>query len=189
MSDPRDISYPPKPDARGSAKRYHNRRAYYFGRHNSPDSYTLFAAWKERLVETGEAPNVQDIREQLARRKELESLERETVSHAEKLSIQDRSAAMSWLSGVPAILLALAASIALCCGAFFGSRVRSRAVDDISLSLEEVERIRGLRLYEEMRVEQIQSKPNRAEKLAKLTEKLIRLGPADGKLHREKDSS
>jgi len=67
MTDPKDISYPEKSDARGSAKKYHKRRAYYFGRHNTPESYSLFAIWKQRLIETGEAPPVSEVKEILGR--------------------------------------------------------------------------------------------------------------------------
>ena len=65
-SEPKDLTYPEKPDSNGYAKKYFKRRAYYFGAHNSPESFMLFGEWKRRLVETGSAPEVKKLRKELA---------------------------------------------------------------------------------------------------------------------------
>ena len=60
-----DLSYPVKPDPKGYARAYYERRAYYFGPHNTPESFVLFCEWRKRLIETGEPPAVKDVKAEL----------------------------------------------------------------------------------------------------------------------------
>ena len=38
----------------------------YFGAHNTPESFLLFGEWKRQLIETGKAPEVKQIRKDMA---------------------------------------------------------------------------------------------------------------------------
>jgi hypothetical protein len=67
-----DLSYPPKPDNKGYAKRYWERRAYYFGPHNTPESFMLFGEWRKRLIETGEAPDMKSLKAELRKERPTE---------------------------------------------------------------------------------------------------------------------
>ena len=60
------LSYPPKDDKKGSARVNWKRRWYYFGKHNTPESFQLFVEWRRRLIETGEPPETKLLRKDLA---------------------------------------------------------------------------------------------------------------------------
>ena len=60
-----DLSYPTKPDNKGYAKKWYAQRFYYFGLHNTAESFVLFGEWRKRLIETGEPPSVKELKAEL----------------------------------------------------------------------------------------------------------------------------
>ncbi|MFK8114548.1 MAG: hypothetical protein AB8B91_20270 [Rubripirellula sp.] len=60
------LTYPPKDDGKGSARINWQRRGYYFGKHNTSESFQLFCEWRSRLIETGDPTEVRIIRRDLA---------------------------------------------------------------------------------------------------------------------------
>ena len=60
-----DLSYPTKADNKGYARKTYAQRLYYFGPHNTADSFVLFGEWRRRLIETGEAPDVKELKAEL----------------------------------------------------------------------------------------------------------------------------
>lgn len=56
-----ELRYPKSADPQGAASVDHVR-PHYLGPHESPLSYIVFGLWKHRLSETGEAPEVRELR-------------------------------------------------------------------------------------------------------------------------------
>ena len=127
-----DIIYPALPDARGTARVYHNRTPYYMGPHESPASHMVFGLWKHKLVKTGVAPSTKELRLQ------VDSLLKGEVN-------VKRPMRSVWPMAF------FFASACLFCG-WLGSRISSTQdsprVDGISLSANETEFIRGRRMTE-----------------------------------------
>lgn len=166
MSDAADLCYPPKADANGTAKKYYRRRAYYFGRHNTPESFILFGEWKRRLVETGEPPEVKTVRIDLEH------------------SINERARGSKirpyvWPAVTAVSSMLLAASITASVLIF--STVAVPMVDGQPLTTEEALIIRGVRRYEG--TARAVSR-NRAARLPEIYSRVLKLGPNDGPLHR-----
>ena len=163
MSDAADLCYPPKADANGTAKKYYRRRAYYFGRHNTPESFILFGEWKKRLVETGEPPEVKTVRVDLEH------------SLGER---QRKFPAYVWPLVTAFSSIILAASITASVMIFSSQGIAK--VDGIPITTEESLIIRGLRQYEGTRQAQSRS---RAQEIPKQYRLIKDLGPNDGPLH------
>lgn len=165
--DPGDLSYPEKPDANGYAKKYYKRRAFYFGPHNSPESFLLFGEWKRRLVETGVAPEVRAIRKDLA--------QQSTPSPHLALGgpIERKPGQLALVSGVASVIL-IGAVLA---SAKIISSSMGPTVDGITLTNEEIDLIRGMRLHQE---DLSRTHPTRGERIADLTMRLMEEGPIRG---------
>ncbi len=94
-----DITYPATADARGSTRINHQRRPYYLGPFESPQSYIMFGLWKHRLMETGEPPETKDLRPLVDRLLGEEPATSETFSTAiRKLTSLNFLAACACLS-------------------------------------------------------------------------------------------
>lgn len=59
------LTYPENPDKRGLARKYWKDRSYSFGRHNTAESWVVFSAWREHLIETGEALLTSEVQAKL----------------------------------------------------------------------------------------------------------------------------
>ncbi len=163
-----DLTYPEKPDAHGGARRYFKRKAYYFGPHNSPDSFVLFGEWKRQLIESGSASDVKLIRKDLVR--------------AAK-SVSDRpsrAAPFQWqtIVGFAAIFLLMMATVLV--GVKFLSSPPVPVVDGVAMTEDEINILRGVRIHNTGRTNRIDA---RAKRTAELTNKLMEEGLASGKLH------
>ena len=132
-----DVTYPDKADTNGYAKRYYRRKAYYFGAHNTPDSFTLFGEWKRQLIETGTPPEVKQVRRDLAHRR--------SQSADDSLQIRGRN-------GLTLSLFAFAGIACLSVLTIGGAKILSTrtppTVDGKALSSQEIDVIRGLRQHE-----------------------------------------
>lgn len=128
-----DISYPNLPDARGSARVYHNRTPYYMGPHDSPLSHLVFGLWKHNLSKTGVAPSTKEIRSQV-----------ESLLKGE--AIGQKPSRPKWLM---AFFLSLVCVLGGWAGSKFSSTLDSPLVDGIPLSANETEFIRGRRVEAE----------------------------------------
>ncbi len=165
MSEAADLCYPPKPDANGTAKKYYRRRAYYFGRHNSPESLILFGEWKRRLIETGEPPEVKTVRIDLEH-----SMEKNERVRKVRLYL--------WPTATVASSIALAVAITVCV-VIFSTRDLPR-VDGRPLTAEEMLFVRGLRQHYANVDDTTRTQP---ERIADLYARLKDKGPFDGPLH------
>ena len=163
-SDPKDLTYPDKPDSNGYAKKYFKRRAYYFGAHNSPESFMLFGEWKRRLVETGSAPEVKKLRKELAQQA-IPSSHLHLSAPVERNPLQ-----LATLAGA-AFLLFFAAVLV---SAKILSSKMGPTVDGISLTNEEIDFVRGLRTHSN---ELYQIGKDRAARIADLTAQVMEEGP------------
>ena len=164
ISEAAELAYPDKPDANGYAKKYYKRRAFYFGPHNSPESFLLFGEWKRRLIASGEPPEVKQVRKELAHQA-LPTPHRPPQPAGREKPLQY---ALS-VSVAAAALLLWAAIHRL-------SRPPATAptVDGITLSNEEIDFIRGIRRQEfEFAAEQ----QNNGNETANLLHELLKEGP------------
>ncbi len=156
------IAYPAKPDNKGSARVVWRRRSYYFGKFNSPESFSLFGEWKRRLVETGDAPEVKIVRHDLA--------------HLPESSPSRPYRFLGW----PVANLIAATVLGACVvgGAMIFSTKTTPMVDGVALTDEEIVRIRGMRSHQKRVATFNKEREDRvAELLARIREK----GPSDGK--------
>lgn len=161
-----ELTYPESPDAKGSAKRYFRRRAYYFGQHNTPESLILFATWKQRLIETGEPPEVRDVRQELNR-----------AGNSENES--SRRSNVHWAMVAMAVVTLL--SLTFSAAVFFSTK-RQPEVDGVLLSSSEVDYIRGVRSQEfRKKLNEVRLQRQRSEAVAALTLKLKEEGPENAK--------
>lgn len=160
--DPADLSYPDKPDNNGYAKKYYRRKAFYFGAHNTPESLLLFGEWKRQLCETGAAPEVKQVRKDLAH---LRSIAPEPVPNRHAIVMFITVAACAGLLGLGFFTTQLAKIL---------STRKPPVVDGVVLSSEEVDVIRGLR-QAETRMAKI--KTDRAQRIAKKIAELKEQGP------------
>ncbi|MEM8669870.1 MAG: hypothetical protein AAGG48_20255 [Planctomycetota bacterium] len=167
MSDAADLCYPPKADANGTAKKYYRRRAYYFGRHNTPESLILFGEWKRRLIETGEPPEVKTVRVDLEH-----SLEAREKGRKYRAFIWPAVTALS------SCLLAttITASVMI----FSTNNVAK--VDGKVLTGEEVLYLRGYRNYNGL-VQAVTRGSHDEERIAEIYKGLLESGPGNEPLH------
>ena len=168
QSEPTELDYPSKPDANGYAKKYYKRRAFYFGPHNSPESYLLFGEWKRRLVETGVATEVKTIRKDLAQ-KSVPSPHLPLGGPPERKPLQ--IALITCVTGLM-IFISVFVSVKIL------SSTTAPMVDGISLTNEEIDFIRGIRSYETTIAE---SEKLRGERTADLTARFMEEGPEGAK--------
>jgi len=169
-SEPLDLGYPDKPDANGYAKKYFKRRAFYFGAHNSPESFVLFGEWKRRLVETGVATEVKTIRKELARQA-VPSPHMHLGGPIERKPMQ-----LTMISIVASFILfgAVLASAKIL------SSTMGPTVDGITLTNEEIDFIRGVRLHQK---DLARNRKTDGEMVADLTMRLMEEGPIHAKDH------
>ena len=165
MSETVDLSYPAKADANGTAKKYYRRRAYYFGRHSSPESFMLFGEWKRRLIETGEPPEVKTVRVDLKH-----SMERQERFRQYRVYLWPGATVLS--SIVLAIAITAATSI-------FSTQTVPE-VDGTPLSVEETLFVRGLRQHDASSRRASREQPG---EVAEIYSRIMELGPNDGPLH------
>ena len=168
--DPMDLSYPEKPDANGYAKKYYKRRAFYFGAHNSPESFLLFGEWKRRLVETGVAPEVKTIRKDLA--------QQSTPSPHLPLGgpAERKPGQLALIAGVASVIL-IGAVLA---SAKILSSSMGPTVDGITLTSEEIDFVRGIRRHHNRTTE---TAMDRSSRIAELTARLMDEGPENAEYH------
>jgi hypothetical protein len=164
VSDPSELTYPDKPDANGYAKKYFKRRAFYFGAHNSPESFLLFGEWKRRLVENGEPAEVKQIRKELAHQ-----------------GLPGPHGPLSAREGQQPIQYAMYASVAASVlfawallDRYFFSSTTGPTVDGITLTNEEIDFVRGIRKHKGL---QDNAVGTRASEIASLADKLLEEGP------------
>lgn len=171
-TDPAELSYPERPDANGYAKKYFKRRAFYFGTHNSPESFLLFGEWKRRLVETGEAPEVKQVRKEMGH-SGLPAPHTALSPHEQQKSTQY------------AIYASVAASVFLAWGLldrYFLSSPAVPTVDGVTLTNEEIDFIRGIRRH---RDQQNDTTSGNASEIVSLADQLRKEGPANAAKHLE----
>lgn len=162
--DVADLTYPEKPDNDGRARRYYKRRAYYFGQHNSPESFLLFGEWKRRLMESGEAPEVKEIRRDLAH-----SAKPGTGSL--KRSLYRRG-----------ILLTLVLCVTILGISQIVSSFATPSVDGRPLTLDEQDLVRGVRRHKDILEAKAKDSP-RSDRIARRLTQLKEEGP--GNAHHE----
>ena len=168
VSDAVDLSYPEKPDANGYAKRYFKRRAFYFGAHNTPESFLLFGEWKRQLIETGKAPEVKQIRKDMAHPISA-SPHASLMPTAERRPIQY------------AAIASLAAAVLFGWAIFeryFSSSIQAPTVDGITLTNEEIDFIRGIRSHENNLAK---ANHDQGESNAELLMQILERGPENAK--------
>jgi hypothetical protein len=169
-----DITYPATADARGSTRINHQRRPYYLGPFESPQSYIMFGLWKHRLMETGEPPETKDLRPLVDRLLGEEPATSETFSTAiRKLTSLNFLAACACLS----VAIMTTANIFL--------SLAPAKVDGDVLTAEETEFIRGRRSYDS-EIARLQSGTVPVE--AKLTARLLEMGAQDAENLRTEDN-
>ena len=172
VSDPSDLSYPDKPDANGYAKKYFKRRAFYFGAHNSPESFLLFGEWKRRLVESGKPPEVKQVRKELAH-------QGISAPHRPRQTIDgQRQVQYAVYASVAAALLLAWAMM----DRYFFSSSNGPTVDGITLTNEEIDFIRGIRQH---RNHQSTNVTTKASEIASLADKLLKEGYEDAASYME----
>jgi len=171
--DAAELTYPDKPDKNGYAKRYYKRRAYYFGGHNTPESFLLFGEWKRQLMDTGAAPEVKAVRKELSQRTSSGGLE---IPPAER-----RTNLWPWLS----VLSALIVSVTMLGSVKILSSSIGPSVDGVTLTDYEMDVIRGIRTHRNT-VEQLSS--TRADRVVARMLELSEGGPRNGNLHGENGS-
>ena len=164
ISDPSDLSYPDKPDANGYAKKYFKRRAFYFGPHNSPESFLLFGEWKRQLVENGKPPEVKQVRKEMAH----QGL---SGPHHPLQAAEGKKMAQYAVFASVAIALLLATALL---DRYFLSSSNGPTVDGVTLTNEEIDFIRGIRKHRKQQNTDVGVK---ASEIASLTEKLLQEGP------------
>ena len=168
MSETADLCYPPKADANGTAKKYYRRRAYYFGRHSSPESFILFGEWKRRLVETGEPPEVKEVRLDL----------KHTMERQEKVR-QYRVYLWPAATVLSSVVIAMTITAAI---VIFSSQTVPE-VDGKPLTVEETLFVRGLRQHGANTQKESREQPGQ---VADLYTRILEMGPNDGPLHESK---
>ncbi|MCG8650215.1 MAG: hypothetical protein MI861_10295 [Pirellulales bacterium] len=169
------MSYPIKPDGRGSARVNFNGRAYYFGEHNTPASFELFVEWKKRVVEAdGEPVDTQLGRYPLAHKRCEQS--------SDGLADEDQEVhwtRQNWIG------LACACALAgIFVGAIFSnlfSIPRRPVVDGIPMTADETDFIRKMRAEAE-NFARIQAENK--DRVASLTKKLMEEGIGSAALHK-----
>ena len=168
VSDPSDLSYPDKPDANGYAKKYFKRRAFYFGAHNSPESFLLFGEWKRRLVESGKPPEVKQVRKELAH-------QGISAPHRPRQTIDgQRQVQYAVYASVAAALLLAWAMM----DRYFFSSSNGPTVDGITLTNEEIDFIRGIR---QTKNDATAVGQNEGETTSELLLQMLKEGPEDAK--------
>ena len=168
ISEAAELAYPDKPDANGYAKKYYKRRAFYFGPHNSPESFLLFGEWKRRLIASGEPPEVKQVRKELAHQA-LPTPHRPPQPAGREKPLQY---ALS-VSVAAAALLLWAAIHRLS-----SPPATAPTVDGITLSNEEIDFIRGIRIHRNQK--EITGGPKAAE-IINLANKLLHEGPENAR--------
>ncbi len=167
-TEPLELAYPDKPDANGYAKKYYKRRAFYFGAHNSPESFVLFGEWKRRLVESGVAAEVKTIRKELAQQA-MPSPHMHLGGPVERKPLQ-------------LAMVTMFASVLLFGAVLASSKILSSAmgptVDGITLTNEEIDYIRGVRLHHQ---DLVVDHASQGERIAELTMRLMEEGPDSAK--------
>ena len=167
-TDPAELSYPERPDANGYAKKYFKRRAFYFGTHNSPESFLLFGEWKRRLVETGEAPEVKQVRKEMGHGG--------LPAPHTALSPNEQPKSVQY-----AIYASVAASIFLAWGLldrYFLSSPAVPTVDGVTLTNEEIDFIRGIRRHKS---DSATAEYNQGEENAQMLMRILEEGPENAK--------
>lgn len=181
------LSYPAKPDGKGSARVNWLRRPYYFGKHNTLESYMLFGEWRRHLIETGEAIEVKVVRRELA---DL----REEINHGE-WSEENAALPEEQQGNVPpqrGVRFALLASgiivlvTFLCAIGKYLSTPTVPMVDGVALTSEEESQIRAMRRNKadlakiKKDREYIDGDPKR-HRLSEMTELIKEVGPERAK--------
>ncbi len=160
-------SYPTSPDTRGSTRVRTTKKHYYFGPHDTPESYVLFGLWKHRLEIDGKAPEAKTLRPLV---KEL----LESSPGAEKRYARNM---MMKAGGLAACLAFVVIATVLSTNAFWKfSTAETTAVDGIELSEREVVLVQSLRRAESKQIARIQSVEH-VEKMAALFANLKKEGP------------
>lgn len=171
-----ELGYPDKPDANGYARKYYKRRAFYFGAHNSPESFVLFGEWKRRLVEKGVAAEVKIIRKELAQ-------QAVPSPHASLGGPTERKPLQLTLIACVAFVMLFGAVLA---SAKILSSAMGPTVDGITLTSEEVDFVRGIRHHHNRRYEVSRDQPSR---VAELTSRLMEEGAGNAKSYLEEKGS
>jgi hypothetical protein len=159
-----DLSYPEKPDSNGYAKKYYKRRAFYFGAHNSPESFVLFGEWKRRLVESGVVAEVKSIRKEMSQH----------ALASPHFELGDTLARKPWQLTIVTAASAMMILGAVLAGAKILSSSVGPTVDGITLTNEEIDFIRGIRMHQRDFVE---DHATLGERVADLTMRLMEEGP------------
>ena len=168
ISDPSDLSYPDKPDANGYAKKYFKRRAFYFGPHNSPESFLLFGEWKRQLVENGKPPEVKQVRKEMAH----QGL---SGPHHPLQAAEGKKMAQYAVFASVAIALLLATALL---DRYFLSSSNGPTVDGVTLTNEEIDFIRGIRKH---RTDAAAAGHDLGERTSELLLDILEEGPEDAK--------
>lgn len=156
------LAYPAKADARGSARVNFCGKAYYFGPHNSLESFTLFGEWRRLMVEDGEAPEPKVLRLDLAHHQQEQDSE-----PVAKRSMSGR-------------MLAVACVIILATSVYASARIFSShgvaSVDGKALTEDELAIVRGNRRYQDIRERNKLDPVSKAEQIAEIKEEIREIG-------------
>lgn len=160
--DVADLTYPEKPDNDGRARRYYKRRAYYFGQHNSPESFLLFGEWKRRLMESGEAPEVKEIRRDLAH------------------SAKPGTGSLKRSRYRRGILVTLVLCVTILGISQIVSSFATPSVDGKPLTLDEQDLVRGVRKHKD-RIEALTLGESRPSRIVRQLTQLMEEGPGNAR--------
>ncbi|MEM8668714.1 MAG: hypothetical protein AAGG48_14435 [Planctomycetota bacterium] len=166
-----EVSYPRKADSKGAARVYFDRRAFYFGRFNTPASYELFSVWQEMLNSKGEPPDMKEVRDHISKNPRMSKF-RQIVSRT------------------VLVIVALLVCVSACTITAFVTINWVPDVDGVELSKYEIERVRGMRSFEELEeavaVEAIKQNPTAQEEtIEKVLNDMPQLGESL-EAHRER---
>ena len=171
------LTYPAKPDGRGSARVNWLRHPYYFGKHNTLESYMLFGEWRRHLIETGEAMDMKSVRRNLAILRE-EVLDQDPVE--EPSEQEQTSQSHGSFLAIACITCGLLIGVLLFAVTEFSSTPSVPTVDGLALTPEETEIIRGVREHQNHASRPRSDDPKR---MADTLQELMERGPINGKLH------
>ncbi|HBE70019.1 MAG TPA: hypothetical protein DDW52_17880 [Planctomycetaceae bacterium] len=154
------LQYPPAPDSRGSARVVLDRKTYYFGRHNSPESYAMFGAWLAHYERTGTTYKPSVIREAAS-----------NFVGVEVPEDTERRWTLPIASGIAVIFAG-----AFIFNVWFSSSSPDSHVDGIAMTATEVEYVRSLR---DVASETLSRQSKKADRVAEIMDQISREGLPD----------
>lgn len=177
------LSYPITADDLGTASINWQGVPFFFGRHNSPESYVEFCEWRRVLAETGEAPLVKDVRIDLSHRAHSDVRFRPTVKSPDEIyagtSAPTRwKPSLRWAVGAMLAAVATAGVWKINLNGQIDSTGTTGFVDGTPLTDTEAEVVRGVREFRAKRDQELN-----ARRVAELSSQFLDMDPLDAKFH------